>query len=153
MKIIILKTIFFLIALAIFFYAGSIMTAKNTLLYEFQGRNWYLAEVKSNTAIIKIDRIKAPTNIYSIRFEAERFIGIGAPNRLFGLYTVNKGHSIFLQSIRSTRINPIYEMRSFNEQEYLAYLKKVNRWEIQKEKLHLYSSNEDGEQIILIFSF
>jgi heat shock protein HslJ len=147
-------TIFYLIfVLAAFSFACCIINSDNAASYELQNKNWYLMEVRSKTGVISIDRTDAPMDIYSIRFEAERFSGIGAPNCFFAPYTAKKDHSLFIKRIAGTRMSSLYEMDEFREYEYFAQLERVNRWETRKGNLKLYSCDEDGEQVILVFSY
>ncbi|GBU27944.1 hypothetical protein R84B8_01493 [Treponema sp. R8-4-B8] len=84
-------------------------------------------------------------------FNAERFTGLGAYSRYFGPYTVKKDHSLFLKKITSTRLGSKYETDGFNEREYFKYIERVTRWEIREEKLELYSSDDNGTQVILTY--
>jgi len=152
MKNIIQKIVSFFLCLAAFSCAGGITPADDAALNEFQGKNWYLEEVRSKTGIVGINRNNKPNLIYTIMFNTERFTGIGAPNRYFGPYTANKDRTLLFKKAGSTRMLPIYEMDGLREHEYLAYIERVNRWEVREGKLKLYSSGKDDSQVILVFS-
>jgi len=152
MKSIILIVAILLFFSVAFFFALGFLTVNNTYLFKFQGKNWYLYEVIIGTDIIRIDRDGKPSLFYTIMFNTERFTGIGAYSRYFGPYSVKKDHSLFLRKVTSTRLGSKYETDAFNEREYFIYIERVNRWDIRLGKLELYSSNEDGTQVILIYN-
>jgi len=152
-----MKRILLIIAILLFFstafsFAFGLLNIHNTHLLKFQGKNWYLYEVIIGTNIIRINRDDKPSLIYTIMFNSKRFTGIGAYSRYFGPYSVKKDHSLFLRKVTSTRLGPKYETDTFNEREYLMYIERVNRWEILAEKLELYSSDDDGAQVILVYN-
>jgi heat shock protein HslJ len=121
-------------------------------LYEFQEKNWYLDEVRIGTNIININRNNKPDLTYTIMFNTEQFTGAGAPNRFFGSYAANKDHTILFNKIRSTRMVPIFEMYDIKEHEYFSYIERAASWKVHNGKLELYSSKEDGAQVILVYS-
>jgi len=119
-------------------------------LFEFQEKNWHLNEVRIGTTIININRNNKPDLTYTIMFNTERFAGIGAPNHFFGSYTADKNHISF-KKIGSTRMVPIFEMHDIKEHEYFKYIERAACWKILNGKLELYSSKEDGSQVILVY--
>lgn len=164
MKMITFKTAFPLSVLGLFSHASGILNAdcskdcpKDCPLdkadfNDFQDKSWYLNEVKIGKIIISINRENKPGSIYTIMFNTERFAGVGAPNHYFGLYAANKDQTISFKKIGSTRMFPIFEMYDIKEHEYFSYIERATRWEICNGKLELYSSKEDGTQVILAFS-
>ena len=152
-----MKNILLLIAILLFFsaafsFAFGLINVNNMHQLKFQGKNWYLFEVVIETNTIRIDRGDKPSLIYTIMFNSERFTGIGAYSRYFGPYSVKKDHSLFLRKVTSTRLGPKYEMDAFNELEYFKYMENVTRWEIRAGNLELYSSDDDGTQVILMYN-
>ncbi|GBU27963.1 hypothetical protein R84B8_01517 [Treponema sp. R8-4-B8] len=109
-------------------------------------------EVRIENKIISINRDNKPVSIYTIMFNTERFAVIGAPNHFFGLYAANEGHTILFKKITSTRMHPIFEMYNIKEHEYLLYIERATHWKIRDGKLELYSSKEDGTQVVLAYS-
>jgi len=168
MKNIIMNTTFPFFALGLFSCASDIVSSGSPSdrpsdcpldcpsdkadLNEYQDKKWYLDEVRIGMTIININRENKPDIIYTIMFNAERFAGIGAPNRFFGLYTANKDYTLLFNKVNSTRMHPIHEMYTISEHDYLTYIERANRWKIHNGKLELYSSKEDGTKIILVFS-
>ncbi|WP_461256787.1 META domain-containing protein [Treponema sp. R80B11-R83G3] len=151
-----MKSILLIIAIFLFFsvafsFALGLINVNNTRLLKFQDKNWYLSEVIIGTTGIRINRDNKPSLIYTIMFNSERFTGIGAYSRYFGPYSVKKDHSLLLKRVTSTRLGSKYETDNFNEREYFTYIEKVTRWEIRNGKLELYSSNDDGEHVILVY--
>jgi hypothetical protein len=152
-----MKSILLIVAILLFFsvaffFAFSLLTVNNTYFYKFQGKNWYLYEVIIGTNITRINRDDKPSLFYTIMFNTKRFTGIGAYSRYFGPYSAKKDHSLFLIKVTSTRLGSKYETDAFNEREYFTYIERVNRWDIRLGKLELYSSNDDGSQVILIYN-
>jgi len=152
-----MKSILLIIGILLFFsaalsFAFGLLNIHNSQLLKFQGKNWYLFEVVIGTNIIRINRDDKPSLIYTIMFNSERFTGIGAYSRYFGPYSVKKDHSLFLRRVTSTRLGSKYETDTFNEREYFKYMENVYRWEIRGGKLELYSSDDDGAQVILVYN-
>jgi len=121
-------------------------------LIEFQEKNWHLDEVRIGKTIISINRDNKPDSTYTIMFNTERFAGVGAPNHFFGSYTASKDHIILFRKIGSTRMLPIFEMYDIKEHEYFSYIERATTWKLNNGKLELYSSKQDGEQVILVYS-
>ena len=140
----------FLVLSAAFSWAGGKTAVNNKNFSEVQDKNWSLMEVRIGSGIIKMDRTDVPIDIYTVKFESDRFGGIGAPNRFFSWYTVNEGNTISIGKIASTRMVPLYEMENFREYEYFMYLEKVNRWYHINGNLELHSVKNEN-QVTLIF--
>jgi len=152
-----MKIIVMLIAILLFFsmafsVAFGFMNLNNSYLLKFQGKNWYLFEVIIGTNVIRINRDDKPSMIYTIMFNSERFTGIGAYSRYFGPYSAKKDHSIFFRKLTSTRLGAKYETDIFNESDYFKYIENADRWEMRADKLDIYSSNDDGVQVILVYN-
>jgi hypothetical protein len=113
--------------------------------------DWNLAEVKSGSATIIIDRAKAQREIYSIRFQEDRIRGRGADNLYFAPYTVGANNSLSILRIASTYMNPVFEVENYGEYEYFRHLERVYRWEFHEWKLKLYTCDENNEEAILEF--
>jgi hypothetical protein len=124
----------------------------NFVFSEIQGRRWNLTTVKNGSATVNIDRTKAPTDIYTIKFEPVHLTGVGAVNFYSASYVVRKNQKLSI--IRFARIlnDTLYETENFTEYDYFRYLKRANRWNICGKKLELHTYDEDGERVVLIFS-
>jgi heat shock protein HslJ len=134
---------------------------KSREISEIQGKDWKLSEVRSGSNTVRIDRSNSgDTNIYSIRFASEgRVNGTAAPNLYFGPYTSGERNSLTIGAtaestgiLASTRMASLFEREDLKEQEYFNYLNKVKSWALKNGKLELYTSAENGSQVVLIFS-
>ena len=120
---------------------------------EVMGKDWILEEFKSGSVIISIDRTKSnDTNIYSLRFDAQRLNGIGAPNRYSAPYTTEEGNILSIGMIASTRMGSIFENDNLKEHDFFGYLRKTYRWDLQNGKLKLYTYGEPGIDVVLTFN-
>ena len=119
---------------------------------DIQGRDWFLAEVKSGSGTVRIDRTRSGAEaVYTIRFEADRFNGVGAPNRYFAPYTSGDANSLSMGLIAGTLMAPLFENPDLREHAYFGYLSRVKRWALQNQNLELYTSDENGGQVVLIY--
>ena len=115
--------------------------------------DWNLAEIKTKSAIIIIDRSKVQKEIYSIRFQENNILrGRGADNIYFAPYAISANNLLSIRRITSTYMVPIFEMETFTEYEYFRHLERVYRWELRDWKLKLYTFNENKEDVILEFT-
>ena len=149
-KSLITCALFFFVTVAISFAFDTTDMSK-VMLRDVQGRDWYLTEVKKESATITIDRTKGPKDIYTIRFEVNRLSGVGAPNRFFAPYFVGEESDLTIGVIGSTRMGTVFEMEGFREYEYFKCLKNVNHWYMQNGNLVLYTYPEDDTLVILTF--
>jgi len=136
---------------AIFSFADEITIADNVPFSRVQRLDWNLAEVKSGSATVIIDRTNAQTEIYSIRFQEDRIRGRGANNIYFAPYIAGANNSLSIRRIASTFMAPIFEMENFSEYEYFRYLERAYRWEFHDWKLKLYTYDENNGEAILEF--
>ena len=119
---------------------------------DIQDVDWKLAEVRSSSGVIRIDRTRPGTDgIYTIRFAENRISGSAAPNRYTAPYTSREGNILSIGVAASTMMAPLFENENLREHVYFDYLSRVNRWIMQNGNLHLYTSAENGTQVILIF--
>jgi hypothetical protein len=125
---------------------------KNFVFSEIQGRRWNLTEVKNKSTTINIDRTKAPIDIYTIKFEPAHLTGAGAVNFYSASYIARKNQTLSIIKFARILNDTLYETEHFTEYEYFWYLQKVNRWDICDRKLELYTYDENGARVVLIFS-
>jgi len=128
------------------------VNVNNSAFSEVQGRRWNLTEVKHNSVTISIDRDKAPIDMYTIKFEPTHLVGAGALNFYSAAYVARSNHTLAI--IRFARIcgDAPFEMENFTEHEYFRQLQSANRWDIHDGKLELYTYDEYGAAVVLIFS-
>ena len=133
-------------------FAGGEEVKDSANFEEILGRNWILEEFKNGSVIVSIDRTKPiGIDIYSLRFDAQRISGVGAPNRYFAPYTLGEGNYLSIGMVGNTRMGPIFENEKLWEQDYFSYLRKAYRWDLQDGKLKLYTRSETNNEVILIF--
>jgi len=136
---------------AIFSFAGDVPAADDVPFSRIQRIDWNLAEVKKGAQTVVIDREKAQTEIYSIRFQDGRARGRGANNLYSAPYTEGKNNVLSIRRIAGTYMLPLFEMENFTEYEYFRCLEKTYRWEFHDWKLKLYTYDENKEVAILVF--
>jgi len=136
---------------ASFSYAKGVKEVNDVTFSEVQGRYWDLTEVKNISASISIDRTNVPIDIYTIKFEAKRLNGAGAVNFYYAYYTIDGNNCLSIGRVACTRVGTLYEMKDFTEYKYFQHLERVNRWNLQEGKLELYTYDENGDEVILIF--
>ena len=152
-KALVLTGFSFLIILMILSCASGGVTKDNASFSDVQGRDWVLVELKSGANSISIKRPAANGmgEIYTLKFDADRLSGVGAPNRYFAPFTAGDGHTLSIGMIAGTLMAPLFENEDLKEQEFFGYLNRVNRWELVNKKLELYSSSENNTETILVF--
>ena len=128
-----------------------ILNANNINFSEIQGRRWNLAEVKNKSATININRDKAPTDIYTIKFESAHLTGTGAVNFFSASYAARENHTLSILGIARIRDDTLYEMEDFTEYEYFRHLQRAKQWYLRDGKLELHTYEENGTGTILIF--
>jgi len=118
-------------------------------------KDWNLAAVRTKPENIIIDRGKLKEegfgDIFTLRFDAERVNGIGAPNRYFAPYTLADKQGITIKMVAQTQMLAIREPEKFKEKYFFFYLQNTTKWNIAKENLELYSTGEDGAEVVLVF--
>jgi len=119
---------------------------------EFLDKDWSLIEVKRGSTIITIDRTNAPSKIYTIRFEERILSGTGAPNHYRAPYITTGNNIISIGRISCTRLGPLYELKGFKEYEFFRYLERVMSWDFRNGRLELRTSDENGDEVLLLFS-
>ena len=119
---------------------------------DIRGRDWVLAEIKSSSGTVRIDRTRpGAAEVYTLRFEEERIIGVAAPNRYFGPYASGENNTLSMGMVASTLMAPLFENEDLKEYEYFGYLNRVNRWNLLNGNLELYTISENGIQVILVY--
>ena len=150
---------------AIVFPAGASAAAaqeNGAAFSEAEGKEWFLAEVKSSGGTIRMDRRKLAADnmgeVFSINFQKDRekntnrASGMGAPNRYFAPYTAGGNKALKIENVASTMMAAFKEPDGLKESEFFAYLSKVTRWDLREMRLELYTSNANGREVVLIFT-
>jgi len=143
----------FMPVLAVFFLAMCVSSPK------FDGvmnRDWKLSEVLIGGTSIGFDRDKLADEgfgeIYTLRFDAERVNGIGAPNRYFAPYTLGDKNTITIKTMAGTLMASFREPEALKENEYYKLLQNVKIWNLKNDSLRLYSNGDGTEEAVLIFT-
>ena len=137
---------------AIFSFAEDILNEDDVPFNRVQSIDWNLAEVRTKSTVIIIDRSKVQREIFSARFQENNILrGRGADNIYFSPYTISANNFLSIRRIVSTYMVPLFETERFMEYEYFRYLEKVYRWELRDWKLKLYTYDENKEEAILEF--
>jgi len=123
---------------------------------DVMNKDWNLAEVRIKPENIIIERGKLAEegfgDIFTLRFDAERVNGIGAPNRYFAPYTLADKRGITVKTVAQTLMIAIREPEQFKEKDFFAYLQNAAQWNIVKGNLELFSKGEDGAEAVLVFT-
>jgi len=122
---------------------------------DVRDKDWKLMEVCAGKDVIFQRSTLTQENfkdIYTLRFDAERASGTGCPNRYFSPYTLAEKQAISIQPIASTLMLALSEPEQLKEREFFSYLEKANKWNIRKGNLKLYSTNNEGAEVFLVFS-
>jgi heat shock protein HslJ len=129
---------------------------------DVRDKDWKLMEVRSrtesafgkNNVIFQRNMLtqEVPGDVFTLRFDSERVSGAGCPNRYFSPYTLGEKQAISIQPIASTLMLALSEPEQLKEREFFSYLEKANKWTIRKGNLKLYSTNNEGAVVYLVFS-
>ena len=115
------------------------------------GRDWALAQLRSEAGNVIIDREKLAAQgfggAFTLRFDAERISGAGAPNRYTAPYTLGEDQSICIGLIAGTLMAAIFEPEELTERDYFSLLQNVSRWNLADGSLELYAGGT-----VLVFS-
>jgi heat shock protein HslJ len=118
-------------------------------------KDWFLVEVRTGSETINFDRAKLAeegfVDIFSMRFDVERINGVGAPNRYFAPYVLDKKLGITIKAVSQTQMAPLREPEKLKEHDFFAYLQKTTKWNFVKGRLEFYSKGEDGSEAVLVF--
>ena len=120
-----------------------------------EGKNWMLTEIIREGQVVNIDRNELNSigmgGAFTINFQDDRVSGMGAPNRFFGPFTSSSGNVLNIGNLASTLMAAIFEPEALKEHEFFAYLSGVSRWDLREEALELYTSDNNGTVVILVF--
>ncbi|MDR0472102.1 MAG: META domain-containing protein [Treponema sp.] len=120
-----------------------------------EGKEWLLEELKTGSEIVRINRTQDGFDfggIYSLTIAEKLISGMAAPNRYSAPYTAGEGKSLTIGLAISTMMAAIVEPESLKEHEFFAYLGKVIRWDLNDGRLELYTSDESGNEAVLVFT-
>jgi heat shock protein HslJ len=117
------------------------------------GKEWNLAELRSNSGTIRLDRAKLTTenfgDIYTLRFDDKLASGKGAPNTYRGPYSLAAGQAISIGPMASTLMAAIFEPEELKEHEFYTLMQNVYRWNISGTNLELHSRDGTRETVLV----
>jgi heat shock protein HslJ len=123
---------------------------------DIRDKNWNLMELRLKSENITINRDKMAEisfgDIFTLRFDAERIGGTGAPNHFIGPYTLADKQAITIGNLAATLMAPIFEPEGLKEYDYFSYLQNTSKWNIVKGNLELYTKDNAGAEVVLVFA-
>ena len=124
---------------------------------DVSGKEWLLVEIQTQPQNIVLDRdnLKADgfEKVFTLNFDTERLSGMGAPNRYFAPFALEKNQIIKIQPIAGTLMAPIREPEQLKERQFFDYLQNAYKWNFTKEgRFELYSKDGNGTEAVLIFN-
>jgi heat shock protein HslJ len=145
--------------LASLFAAVILMQTACTSAPEFsdvRDKDWKLMEVRAgkNNVIFQRSTLtqEGLKDLFTLRFDSERVSGVGCPNRYFAPYALTEKQAIKINPIAATLMLALFEPEQLKESKYFAYLEKADQWNLIKGNLELRSKNNEGAEVVLVFS-
>ncbi|GHV93832.1 hypothetical protein AGMMS50293_01520 [Spirochaetia bacterium] len=135
----------------------SVMACKSAPNFaDVSGKEWKLIDVQVKNVSIKFDRNTLVSEgfgeIFTLTFDAERISGVGAPNRYFAPYKLDKNLAISISPMAGTLMAPIRQPEKLKEQDYFLYLQNAYKWNLVKGNLEFSTKDKDGAETTLVFS-
>ena len=134
---------------------GATARDSGAVFADMEAKEWILSAINRSGQIVPMDRsaldVIGMGGAFTISFQGDRVSGMGAPNRYFGPFSAGPGRALSIGNLASTMMAAIFQPEALKEHEYFAYLSAVTSWDLREGKLELYSSSQDGTQIMLIF--
>ena len=119
-------------------------------------KEWKLAEVWVNNVNTGFDRGTLAREgfgeSFTIFFDEKNVSGVGAPNRYSAPYATGSDQAILIMVMRSTMMASLFEPEKLREHDYFIYLQNANKWNIVNNRLEIYSKNEAGRDVRLVFT-
>ncbi|MDR1931077.1 MAG: META domain-containing protein [Treponema sp.] len=124
-------------------------------LAQISGRIWKLAEIRTAAGTTRLDREKLDSkgrgDDFTLRIDSDRISGKASPNRYTSGYKTGVADSLTILFPASTQMAALYDPEGIGEREYFDYLMKVKRWNLNQDRLELYTSDGAGEEAVLIY--
>jgi heat shock protein HslJ len=121
-------------------------------------KDWNLIEARVKPADIIFDRSTLQTEgfgeIFTLRFDAERVGGVAAPNRYSSPYKQADKQALSIQQGVSTMMAPLplTAPEKLREHDFFICLQNTYKWGIAGKNLELYTKNESGDEVVLVFA-
>jgi heat shock protein HslJ len=141
-------------AVLLAFVCVTLACASGSKFSDVKDKNWELVEMRNKSETVLFDRNKLKEegfdNIFTIRFDADRVSGVGAPNQYSAPYTSADKQAITIKPAIQTMMAPLREPEKLKEHEFFSYLMSTTKWNIDNGNLELYSRGDGGE-VVLVF--
>jgi len=127
---------------------------------DITGVQWKLVEVQVKDEPFGVNIIfdrKALTkeqagDIFTLNLDKENVSGKGAPNSYSAPYT-REDENISISPMRTTMIASLWQPEKLREHQYFVYMQNAYKWNLSDDKnLELFSKNEEGKEVKLVFS-
>jgi hypothetical protein len=119
------------------------------------GKEWRLVRIETFAGPTEFSRAALEAqemgDYYILRFDKDALFGMAAPNRYRAPYHLGEGASISIETIAGTLMASFKEPPGLQEKEYYTYLMRVFRWDVEDDRLNLYTLNFSGESVILVY--
>lgn len=112
---------------------------------------WKLTEIQIGDETIAVQRAAEQEDLFTLEFRDGHIYGKAAPNRYNSTYTDGEGGSLTIGNAASTLMMGFNMPARPTESEYFAYLSKVSHYKIDGQTFALYSEDETGEEVVLLF--
>jgi heat shock protein HslJ len=137
--------------------AALVYTASAGISFDLvKSREWLLAEVQTVSGNRELNRQTLEADgmgdAFTLQFADDRLSGKGVPNRYFGPYQTGEKNSISIANIASTQMASFKEPDALKEYEYFRFLSRAAYWSIKDGKLLLYSKDENGLELVLVYT-
>jgi len=91
-------------------------------------------------------------DIFTLKLDKENVSGKGAPNGYSAPYT-RENENISISPMRTTMIASLWQPEKLREHQYFIYMQNAYKWNLSEDKkLELFSKDEEGKEVKLIFS-
>ena len=120
------------------------------------GKEWKLVELRFSERTVILNRNELSSemrDILTMNIDTNRVSGRGAPNRYFTSYRAEANNALTFQPIASTLMATIFfEPQRIREEEYFQYLSRVTRWNLNRNRLELFSTEANGRELVMVFA-
>jgi heat shock protein HslJ len=124
-------------------------------LSTIMGKEWKLSEIRLPGKTTMVDRNKLSADgmgdIFTFTVDSIRISGKAAPNRYASVYQAGVNNSLTIQAPVSTMMASIYDLKGVREQEYFQYLSRVKSWNVNQDKLELYTTDTNNKEVVLVY--
>jgi len=126
---------------------------------DITGTQWKLIEVQVKNEPFGVNIIfdrktlskEQAGDIFTLNFDKENVSGKGAPNSYSAPYT-RENENISISQMRTTMMASLWQPEKLREHQYFIYMQNAYKWNLADKKLELFSKDEEGKEVKLVFS-